>query len=68
MYWCVHHTSPCLDSVIVCSMFGVFTTIAAARAALLREEAAGWLIISLREKLCFREVLTLKPACAQQIN
>jgi len=49
-------------------MFGVFTTIAAARAALLREEAAGWLIISLREKLCFREVLTLKPACAQQIN
>lgn len=35
---------------------------------MLKEEAAGWLIISLREKLCFREVLTLKPACAQQIN
>lgn len=34
------------DSVIARSMFGVFATIAAARAAMLREEAAGWLIIS----------------------
>lgn len=50
------------------SIFGVFTTIATPRAAMHREEAAGWLIISMREKLCFREVLSLKAACALQIN
>lgn len=58
MHACI---SSCVDSeCLVC------TTIA--RAAMHREEAVDWLIISVREKLCFREVLTLKAACTLQIN